>query len=172
MTRLVRGEDFGRLFETFTRSAWRWECQAEYREPHEAEAFRQFLASETPDMSFTTEWLANVRQATAAGRRFERVRVLTEPLTDYLRFEMFAASDNAAAGEDIRVMSTAAAAEYNLPDHDFWLFDDELVAIMHFDTHGMIAAELVDDADTVARHRRWRGIAWSHAAPFETVLTP
>lgn len=171
MTRLVRGEDFGRLFETFRRSAWRWECQPEYREPHEAEAFQQFLAGDTPDMSFTTEWLANVRQATEAGRRFERVRVLTEPLTDYLRFEMFAAPGNAAAGEDIRVMSTTAAAEHNLPDHDFWLFDDELVAIMHFDNHGMIAAELVADADAVADHRRWRDIAWSHAAPFETVLT-
>ncbi|MGW5645086.1 DUF6879 family protein [Saccharopolyspora sp. NPDC003752] len=172
MTRLVRGADFGRLFEIFTRSAWRWECQPEYREPHEAEAFRQFLAGETPDMSFTADWLANVRQATAAGRRFERVRVLTEPLTDYLRFEMFAAPGNATAGEDIRVMSTTAAVEHNLPDHDFWLFDDELVAIMHFDDHGMIAAELVDDAGTVAKHRRWREIAWSHAAPFETALTP
>jgi hypothetical protein len=172
MTRLVRGANFGRLFETFSNSAWRWECQAEYREPHEADALRQFLAGEEPDMSFTKDWLANVANATAEGRRFQRVRMLTEPLTDYLRFEMWAAPSNAAAGEDIRVISTAAARELDAPDHDFWLFDDAVVAIMHFDQDGMIAAELVDDPSTVAQYRRWKEIAWRHAAPFETVLTP
>lgn len=170
MTRLVRGEDFGTLFETFTSSAWRWEAQTEYHEPHEAEAFRQFLAGHRPDMSFTAGWLSNVRKATDEGRRFQRVRVLSDPLTDYLRFEMSAAPANAAAGEDIRVLSASDVTALGLPGHDFWLFDDELVAIMHFDTDGMVAAELVDDAEAVARHRRWQDLAWSHAAPFESVL--
>ena len=172
MTHLVRGQDFGELFETFTSSAWRWECQAEYREPHEAEAFRQFLAGEEPDMSFTTDWLANVRSASDEGRRFARVRALTDPLTDYLRFEMWAAPANAEAGEDIRILSTEDTHRLNLPGHDFWLFDDALVAIMHFDDDGMIAAEVLDDHDTLAQHRRWRDIAWAHAAPFTGVPIP
>lgn len=170
-TRLVRGAEFNQLFTSFTHSAWRWECQTEYREPHEATAFRQFLAGEEPDMSFTTEWLANVRRATTEGRQFQRVRALTDPLTDYLRFEMAAAPANAEAGEDIRVLTADDTRRLGLPEHDFWLFDDAVVAIMHFDEQGMIAAELVEDEDVVARHRKWRDIAWENAAPFETALT-
>ena len=54
---------------------------------------------------------------------------------------------NTEAGEDIRVLSNKAAHELNLPDHDFWLFDDALVAIMHFDDDGMIAADNLADLE-------------------------
>jgi hypothetical protein len=171
MTELVRGQDFAHLFATFRQSAWRWECQADYHEPEETDAFATFAAGDEPDMSFTTQWRENVRRATREGRRFERVRVLTEPMTDYLRFQMWAAYGNAAAGEEIRVLNTAQAEQLDLPGHDFWLLDDSLVAVLHFDSHGMIAAELLREAATVNQHRRWRDIAWSHAAPFEEILT-
>lgn len=171
MTELVRGANFERLFEEFEHTAWRWECQLSYCEPEEAEAYGRFLAGEEPDMSFTREHLAEVRRATRYGRRYQRVRVLSHPLTDYLRFEMWAARANVAAGEQIRVLDLDQVEDLGLPRHDFWLFDESLVAILHFDTDGMIAAELLREAQAVNQHRRWRDIAWSYAAPFAEVLT-
>ncbi len=133
MSRLVRpGPGFDELFSSFGRSAWRFETQPAYHVDAEQQAMRRYLNSGELDVSYLTGWLDGVREATRQGKRYARVRVLTEPLTDYLRFEMAVAPYNIAAGEDIRVLSPAQASELALPDYDYWLFDDEWLAIMHF----------------------------------------
>lgn len=169
MTRWVEpGAEFGELFATFRQSAWRWESQGTYREPYESVALARFLRGEELDTSYLQGWLDDVRAATRAGRRFERVRLLTEPLTDYLRFELAVTLANVAAGEDIRVLPPDAGALLGLPDHDFWIFDDREVATLKFGPDGLLGAEIDDDPATLARHRQWRDLAWSEAIPFET----
>lgn len=168
MSRWVEaGAEFGALFRSFTRTAWRWETQLEYREPEEREPFRRFLAGEHDDLAWRADWLAGIREATAAGRWFGRVRVLSDPLTDYLRFELAHTPDNIQAGEDIRVMPEARARELGMPRHDFWLFDDQEVAVLHFGPGGLEGAELTTDPDIVRQHTEWRRLAWEHASPFE-----
>ncbi|MDR7302236.1 DUF6879 family protein [Haloactinomyces albus] len=169
MSDLVAGEDFQQLFREFTFTAFRLENQGIYREPHEAEPLRQFLAGEQPDDRWLQPWVDNVRKATSEGRQFQRVRVLTEPLTDYLRFEMdLALRQNIPAGEDIRAVSQPEAVGLGLPENtDFWMFDDERVALMHFGDHGMLGAEMLTDPDTVAQYREWCDRAWDVAVPHE-----
>lgn len=167
MAELITGQDFGRLFSTFERSAWRLETQGIYREPNETEHFRRFLRGERDDLEWMREWLGNIRAVTQAGKAFGRVRVLTDPLTDYLRWELAVTPANVEAGEDIRVLTAAHAADLGLPDHDYWLFDDNLVARMHFGDHGFIGAELITDAGIVAEHQAWRDLALAHAVPFD-----
>ena len=55
-------------------------------------------------MGWFQNWLTMIREATAAGRRFTRVRVVTVPLTDYSRFAVFCSGHTNAAGEDIRYL--------------------------------------------------------------------
>jgi hypothetical protein len=135
----------------------------------EAEAFTRFRETGELDASYLTDWLAGVKAATSAGKKFERVRVLTEPPTDYLRFEMAVAAHNAEAGEDIRTLTARKARTLGLPDlHDFWIFDDERLAILHFSPTGrLLNAEVTADPDTLARHMAWKVLAWHHA---ETAL--
>jgi hypothetical protein len=111
-------------------------------------------------------WLAGVRAATDAGRPFSRVRMVTEPLTYYLRLELATAPRNVEAGEIIRLIGAARAHELELPSEDFWLFDDELVAQMHFDDGGFTHADLIDEARTVGSFRGIRDLAWRNAVPF------
>jgi hypothetical protein len=167
----VTGEAWGRLLREFTRSAWRWEAQGVYREPVEQEPLRAFLAGEPVDLSYMNHWLTGVREATDAGRTFGRVRMLTEPLTDYLRFELAATSRNLDAGEDIRVIAQVRARELELPGYDFWIFDDERVAVMRFDGDGFTHADLITDARAVARFREIRERAWKDAIPISEYLT-
>lgn len=165
--RLISRDEFGDLFRSFAHTAWRWECQGTYAEPDEADQLRRFLAGDPLDLSFMSGWLSEVRAATEAGRRYERVRMMTDPMTDYLRFEFAVAPANAEAGEDIRVISAADAADLELPQHDFWLFDSERVALLQFGPNGLSGAEIHTDADTVARHLRWQQLAWEHSASLE-----
>ncbi len=64
-----------------------------------------------------------VREATNEGRRFSRVRVVSIPLADYIRFGVWASQFTTAAGEGIRYLARDQAQDMALPSHDYWLFD-------------------------------------------------
>ena len=74
---------------------------------------------------------------------------------------------NLDAGEDIRLLPQAEAKHLGLPSHDFWLFDDERVAVLHFGPDDLDGAEIITDPTTVARYQTWRDVAWRQAVTFE-----
>lgn len=169
MVDLISGADFDQLFRSFQRTAFRLETQGEYQEQVEREPIRRFLQGEPPDDSWLTPWTDNVREATRQNRRFQRVRVLTDPLTDYLRFEMdLALRANIPAGEDIRSLSMPEAKTLGIPiGLDFWMFDDDQVGVMHFGDQGMLGLEMITSAAEIDQYRRLRDRAWNAAAPAE-----
>ena len=169
MVDLISGADFDRLFRSFQHTAFRLETQGEYREPIEQAPRRRFRDGEPADDSWLNPWTDNVRKATRQGRRFQRVRVLTDPLTDYLRFEMdLALRANIPAGEEIRSLSMTEAEGLGIPiSLDFWMFDDDQVGVMHFGDQGMLGLEMITDAAEIDRYRQLRDRAWSTAAPAE-----
>lgn len=113
-------------------------------------------------MGWFDNWLSMIRQATAEGRRFSRVRVVSMPLTDYSRFGVFCSEYTNAAGEDIRYLPRDQAAD--LPDYDYWLFDSRKLVRMHFDDHeNFLGAEVVEDPAAVVAHNHYRDAAWHRA---------
>jgi hypothetical protein len=109
-------------------------------------------------------WLSLVREATAQGRRFARVRLVTLPLTDYSRFGVWCAQFTNGAGEDIRYLPRDKAEAAGLPNHDYWLFDSRKLARMHFDDgNALVGAEIIEDAMEIVQHNYWRDAAWHHA---------
>lgn len=62
----------------------------------------------------------------AAGRLIERVRLVSEALTEYTRFEFTGYRENIAAREKVRVVPRAALADADQgwASEDFWIFDD------------------------------------------------
>lgn len=107
-----------------------------------------------------------IREATAEGRRFSRVRVVSYPLTDYTRFAMWVAGYTREAGDDIRYITREQAAE--LPDYDYWLFDSSRLYKMHFDDEDhFLGAEAVEDPAVVVQHNYWRDAAQHHATTRE-----
>lgn len=168
MTEVDR-EEFFRTITSFSSSAWRWECQGVYHEPDEQEPFALWRQGR-PDYSFLDDWLAMVRQWRADGKTFQRVRMLTDPATDYLRWMLSLTHLNVEAGDDIRWLSEADATRLGAPPDDFYLLDDELVVVMHFGNSGVAGAEVTDDPARVEAARRWRALAWQHAIPHTEYL--
>ena len=62
------------------------EVRDRYNSPREAESFRKFVAGEPDNLAYFQNWLGMVREATAEGCRFSRVRFASMPLTNYGRF--------------------------------------------------------------------------------------
>ncbi len=157
------GPGFSALLSDFRTSAWRFETQPAYQVRMEQEALHQWLDTGELDVTYLTDWLNSVQAATREGKSYSRVRILTDPPTDYQRFAQAVAPHNVRAGEEIRVLSAPRARELQLPDYDYWLFDDERVAIMHFGQSGLTHAEVIADTDAVTKHRAWRDLAVEHS---------
>lgn len=105
-----------------------------------------------------------LREATAEGRIFARVRIVTIPLTDYSRFGVWCARFTNGAGEDIRYLARDKAEATGLPRHDYWLFDSRKLVRMHFnDTDSFMGGEVIEDAAEIVKHNYWRDAAWHHA---------
>lgn len=166
MKRLV-GEDFMRLFQTFDDTAFRLETRDHYAVSDEAEAYVKFLAGEPFDLEWHEAWLAGIRDIAASGRRLQRVRLVSEPPTDYQRFELVITPTNQEAGEDIRVLPRSDATDLDLPSYDFWLFDENRVAVMRFDVEGVFhGVEMVEEGSMVTAHQAARDRAISRAVPY------
>ncbi|PRX44707.1 hypothetical protein B0I33_111221 [Prauserella shujinwangii] len=155
-------DELNELFRRFRRSAWRWECQGDYAvDEAKLQRWRDGLP---PDLEAKRPWLDFIRDLTATGKSWQRVRMLTEPLTEYLRWLIEQTQVNIDAGEDIRWIPQRQAVELGMPGYDFYLFDDELVAIMRFGEDRLLRElEVSGDPQVVATHRAYRDTVWPHA---------
>lgn len=161
-------EDFGGMFTKVKHSAWRLETRRRYASDEETDTYAQFAAGEPVVWDLDDPWCTNRRQQSAAGKRFERVRILDEPPTPGQLYLLDNARRNTAVGEDIRTLSRAHADELNLPAEDFWIFDSRVVALLlHDDEDVMIGVELVTNPVEVLRYAQVREAAWHHAAPYD-----
>jgi hypothetical protein len=95
------------------------------------------------------------------------VHVVSELLSHYLRYEMDGYCHTVAADEDVRILSRPQARALELPEEDFWLFDDGPVTRMRYDREGaFLGAELAKEPDVVGRYCRWRDVALQAATPY------
>jgi hypothetical protein len=167
---------FGRLLADVRRSWFRLETLQRYDVEYERDALAAFLRGEPIDTA-SGAWQTMIRDHVAAGRELMRVHVLEEPLSDYVRYELHAYAPNVDAGERVHVIPVARGTwPAGVPGHDFWLFDDERLWVMDYDTNGAFqAARLVDDPTAVAQHRRWRDVALAQSislADYATARQP
>jgi hypothetical protein len=128
-------EQFGRYFRTFQSSATRIETLDTYRVEDEKENLARYLAGGPLPPDRNEEWAENIRKCVAAGKYMGRVHIIPRVLTPYLQFEIdWYYAVNGAAGEDIRFIFRE-----DVPDivyTDTWLFDDETVLDLSYDTEG------------------------------------
>jgi hypothetical protein len=165
MRRAIDRDEFGKLFDEFEHTAFRLETQERYVEDDEIEPLQAFLAGR-PDYGWLADWVDYLREVRAAGKVFERVRVVNEPHSDYTRFGLDASRTNVAAGDDIRYLPRPLATRLGLPDEDYWLFDSRVAVIFQFGTDGRVRGyELVDDPETIVQRNVWRDIAKHYAIP-------
>ncbi|NGO69052.1 DUF6879 family protein [Streptomyces boncukensis] len=160
------GDDWRRFFDAYERDAWRLETLPAYGVASESEEFARFLETGRLDIPPHDTWLTRVRAFRDTGRTIGRVHVLTQPLTDYLRYEMAVYAFTSQAGEDIRILDLTHQENPGLPRQDFWLFDDSKVVLMHYDAVGTQTSRKLYEGDP-APYVAARKLAVSASVPFE-----
>ncbi len=100
--------------------------------------------------SWWNPWFELTSQVIQRGVVMRRVRIVSEPVSEYIRYEYDVTFGNAAVGEDVRWLPRRLATGIALPGNDFWLFDGEVLLINHFDGNGdWIDTERVEDRDVL-----------------------
>lgn len=135
MTNVVTLEQLAREFDgLFQRRVFRLETLDYYDAENEREPYARFLAGQPVDPAWREPWKTRVRGIRASGRTMQRVHIVSEPVSDYVRFSLLHGYPaSVEAGEDVRIIGGPAAWPAGL---DFWLFDDDLAALLDYDSQG------------------------------------
>lgn len=170
MRRLLTEDEFVKQFTEFEHTAWKLEVRDRYNVSEETETIERFLKTgdlgRDEDRARTSSWHRNVTARRKEGKTWQRVRVVSDPLSDYIAWEHAVTRFNVEAGEDIRWLPRLHPAVKQLPALDFWLFDNRWSCVLHFDDDDVpYELERIDDPATIAQHCQWRDIAWQHAIP-------
>lgn len=118
--------------------------------------------------SWWRPWLDVVAETTRRGVVMRRTRIVSEPISDYIRYEYDGTFTNIAAGEDIRWLPRRQTRDLALPGVDFWVFDNAKVIFNHFTGDGQWAdpgMELCDDPAVVKLCGSAFEAVWERAIP-------
>ncbi|MEU8762248.1 DUF6879 family protein [Streptomyces sp. NPDC048659] len=107
-----------------------------------------------------------ISDTVARGVAIRRARVVSEPVSEYIRWEHYVTRANITAGENVRWLPRRRATDIPLPGNDFWLFDGTLLRVHHFSGDGAVVEdEITDDPKTVKLCSSAFQEVWERAVP-------
>ncbi|TDB86261.1 hypothetical protein E1264_18370 [Actinomadura sp. KC216] len=111
--------------------------------------YQAWQAGKFEEYAEPSAWPDLIREVTGRGVQVQRARVVSEPVSDYIRFEHATTAGIVAAGERVRWLPRPRAARLALPGTDCWIVDGDRVLFSHYTGDGEVAGrELVTDPDT------------------------
>jgi hypothetical protein len=162
--------DLPSLLSSFRQRAFRLETRDHYDVPQEADWFQAFLRGEgIPELSPENDsWLKLVSGHCRTGKRMQRVHIVSQPLTDYCRFELAMCVSSVGAGEEIRIIERDQMPELRRMQEDFWLFDDAVVIVLDYDDNGRFLGTRV--AEDLTYYREVANLTLTHSIHLDEYL--
>ncbi|MGW2818633.1 DUF6879 family protein [Streptomyces sp. NPDC001415] len=163
---------FAELVQACHRSAVHLELRDSYGVTSEERDFAEWrrlglISSESVERR--RSWLELVRSVVGRGVVMRRARVVSVPVSEYIRYEHAGTHLNVEAGELVRWLPRRNAAKLALPGADFWLLDDRLVRFGHFSGEGALAGhELCDDPAVIKLCADAFESVWELGTPHES----
>jgi len=144
---------FAELLRSCRSSAVHLEMRDQYAVTVEAEDYARWQATgerdADPGSAYWAPWVDLISDARARGVEVRRARIVSEPVSEYIRYEHAATDVNVLAGEQVRWLPRHQATGA-LPANDFWLFDRRLIRWGYFGGDGQgVGHALDDDPDAV-----------------------
>ena len=167
---LLTSEQNRELFASFESFAYHLEMRDQYAVEDEAEKFARWRAGKlerpTASEDWWRPWHTLIRDAVQRGAIVRRARIVSEPVTDYIRFEWEGTYQNVEAGEEVRWLPRRQATGIALPGNDFWLFDDKAVMVNHFTGDGgWVGQELITEPAVIELCHSAFDAVWEVATP-------
>lgn len=154
------------LGEHYSADVLRVETLQNYRNESEQDGLHRYLEGEPPAPDAgDTPWIRQLRAHVAAGRSWRVLHAVTQPLTDYVRYEMECGYvHNAAAGQQIRITEHDQRHEQI---GDLLIIDRRHVFRYQYDDEGrFVSAEHVTDRGDAAALVTLADALWDEGADF------
>ncbi|MDK1475751.1 hypothetical protein QNO07_20405 [Streptomyces sp. 549] len=152
---------FAELLGQCVRSAVHLELRDSYAAADRFEAWKRGERINWEDLeSWWHPYDQLIADTVARGVVIRRARVVSEPVSEYIRWEHYVTHANVTAGEQVRWLPRRRATTIPLPGNDFWLFDDKLLRVHHFSGGGVVVEDEITAAPEAVK---------LCAAAFETV---
>jgi hypothetical protein len=170
----VTDDEFDALFEGFQHTAFRYEGRPRYavggQEAEQLAAWRRGEPRAERSVR-TSDWLRRIAVTTAAGKQWCRVRVVDQPVPEYLRFELAGLVENQVAGDQTLMIER----EYAVDGPDFWLFDGgtelaQAVLLLYTDEGEFDDLQLVTESAALAELEQARQHLLAQAVPLNVWL--
>jgi hypothetical protein len=158
--------DFGELIAATTTCAIHLETRDTYTP--QSPGFLRWLDGYRADPDDRKSWWhpfhGQIADAVARGVVVRRARIVSEPITPFIRYEYDVTYQNVAAGEQVRWLPRRQASVLCLPGNDFWVFDDRLVRFHHFAGDGSSTEkEFRDEPHVIKLCTTAFEAVWEHA---------
>jgi hypothetical protein len=114
-------------------------------------------------------WVELVSGAVARGVAVRRARIVSEPVSDYVRWEhAVVPAFQLPAGEQVRWLPRELASALALPGNPYWVFDDRLARFSLFDGLGELRGhQFSEDPAVVDMCASAFEAVWELATPHE-----
>ncbi|MGH3310351.1 MAG: DUF6879 family protein [Streptomyces sp.] len=98
------------------------------------------------------DWVELVQETVNRGVDWRRLRIVSEPVTDFIRYEWETTTIvNVPAGEKVRWLPRRQVSDLLFPGNDFWVFDGRLVRFTHFAGDGSWGPHELTEDSAVAK---------------------
>lgn len=165
---------FNELLNGAQHSAVHLEMRDTYGVGDEADDFEHWQRTGDRDVDPGSEywapWVDVIARARARGVTVRRARVVSEPVTEYIRYEHAGTPVNVHAGEQVRWLPRRRASDLMLPGNDLWIFDGQTLLFNHFTGTGNWAEpglELRTEPDVVKQCAAAFEAVWDRATPHD-----
>jgi hypothetical protein len=166
--------DFRSLLTSARTSAVHLEMRDQYAVSDEADDYAHWQRTGERDLdpasAYWAPWVDLIADVRARGVTVRRARVVSEPVTSYIRYEHAGTAVNVLAGEQVRWLPRHQAATLLLPGADLWIFDSKTVLFNHFTGTGEWAdpdMELAEDPAVVKQSADAFEAVWERAIPHD-----
>ncbi|MFI1766076.1 DUF6879 family protein [Streptomyces sp. NPDC020800] len=163
---------FDELLDGAERSAVHLEMRDAYGVTSEADDFAHWKATgerdTDPNSHYWGPWTRLIRRTVARGIVVRRARIVSEPVSDYIRYEHGATQVNVDAGEQVRWLPRRQASDIALPGNYFWLIDGRQIRWNHFTGDGASGGgEISEDSATAKLCAEAFEAVWARAIPHD-----
>ncbi|WP_282795193.1 DUF6879 family protein [Streptomyces sp. CC224B] len=161
--------EFAELLVGTTKSAVHLEMRDAYYSNPRFEAWQEGRRVDWSDRaSWWRPYHQSVADAVARGVQVRRARIISEPVSAYIRWEHYQTRANIEAGEQVRWLPRHRTWDMLLPGTDLWIFDERLMRVHHFSGDGeWITKELRDEPAVVGQHAAAFERVWERAVPHD-----
>jgi hypothetical protein len=133
-------------------------------------AYQAWLAGQADPHQSAQQYRAYTNEVVSAvgrGVRVRRSRIVSEPVSDCVRWEHWLTDPvNITAGEQVRWLPRRLASTLALPGNPYWVFDDRLVRFTIYGGDGEVqGSQYSDDAGIVEACQSAFEAVWQLAVP-------